>query len=109
MVVNRGVIVPFSLAVAGQSYPAVDEILARVRRVAARVYEVDGPGLVHRTGLPRTMNVVMLGALTGLGMLPFGREVIWELLERKIPARFLQANRTAFELGFQAVSGESDG
>lgn len=104
VVVNRGVIVPFSLAVAGQSYPSVDDILTRVRQITPAVFEVDGPGLVRRTGLARTLNVVMLGALTGLEMLPFGREVVWELLERKIPKRFLQANRTAFELGFQAVN-----
>jgi indolepyruvate ferredoxin oxidoreductase beta subunit len=103
VVVNLGVIVPFSLAVAGQSYPAMDSILARVRQVTTRVFEVDGPGLVQRTGLPRTLNVVMLGALTGLDMLPFPEEVVWQTLEKKIPQRFLEANRTAFELGLQAV------
>lgn len=105
VVVNLGVIVPFSLAVTGQSYPPIEAILSRVRQVTPTVYTVDGPALVQRTGLARTLNVAMLGALAGLEALPFGRDVFWTTLSRKIPERFLQANSTAFELGLQAVGG----
>ncbi len=103
VVVNLGHIVPFSLAIRGDPYPPLQEILARVRERTSGLYEVDGPALVKRAGVSRTLNVVMLGALVGLKILPFGVEVLWRAMEKKIPPRFLEANRTAYDLGLQAV------
>jgi indolepyruvate ferredoxin oxidoreductase beta subunit len=103
VVVNRGTIVPFSLAVAGLDYPPIDEIIERVRSITKDVFEIDGPELVTKTGLPRTLNVVMLGAVAGLDMLPFDKNLLWTAIEKKIPERFLQANRMAFDLGVHAV------
>jgi len=105
VVVNLGKIVPFSLAIQGKEYPPLDNILEQVRQVAAAVFEIDGPALVKQTGLSRTLNVAMLGALAGLGILPFAGEALWQAIERKIPARFLEANRRAFELGSRVTSG----
>lgn len=103
VVVNRGTIVPFSLAAAGEDYPPIDEIIERVRSITKEVFEVNGPELVEKTGLPRTLNVVMLGAVAGLDMLPFDKDLLWKAIEKKIPERFLQANRMAFDLGVGVV------
>ena len=103
LMVNLGTIVPFSLAVKGAPYPPVSEILAILRRTTPALYEVDGPALVERTGVSRTLNVVMLGALAGLHMLPFGEDVLWDVFEKRLPQRLLQPNREAFELGLRAV------
>jgi indolepyruvate ferredoxin oxidoreductase beta subunit len=103
VVVNRGTIVPFSLAVAGQDYPPVDQLIENVRAITKEVFEIDGPALVEKTGLPRTLNVVMLGAVAGLGMLPFDQDHLWTAIEKKVPERFLQANRMAFDLGLNEV------
>lgn len=103
VVVNLGTIVPFSLAVQGEPYPPVPEILAKIRETAPAVYPVDGPALVRETGVPRTLNVVMLGALAGLEMLPFDDEILWGVFEKRLPRRFLEPNRMAFELGWRAV------
>ena len=104
VVVNTGRIVPFSLAIKGLGYPKVEEILSQVREVTPNVYGVDGPSLVRKVGVPRTLNVVMLGALAGLKMLPFDDAMLLTALEKKSPARFLDANRQAFDLGRGAVS-----
>jgi indolepyruvate ferredoxin oxidoreductase beta subunit len=103
VVVNLGTIVPFSLAVQGKDYPPVGQILSEVHDITSIVYEIDGPALVKQTGLPRTLNVVMLGALAGLKMLPFDDQILWQAIEKKVPPRFLEANRKAFELGIQTV------
>jgi indolepyruvate ferredoxin oxidoreductase beta subunit len=108
VVVNLGTIVPFSLAVQGEDYPPVEGILEEIRGVTRELYTVDGPGLVKQTGLPRTLNVVMLGALQGLGMLPFAEDMLWNAIERKVPARFLEANRVAFDLGIQTVRAREE-
>lgn len=105
VIVNSGRIVPFVLASQGIPYPPIAEILARVREVTGHVFEVDGPALVAKVGVPRTLNVVMLGALAGLGMLPFDPDLLWQAVERKSPPRFVAKNRQAFALGRAAVGG----
>ena len=89
----------FSLASRGLPYPDVDEILSKLYEVTQTIYTVDGPQVVREVGVSRTLNVVMLGALAGLKMLPFGDDVLWEAVEQKIPPHFLEANRKAFLLG----------
>jgi indolepyruvate ferredoxin oxidoreductase beta subunit len=104
VVVNTGRIVPFSLAIQGLGYPDVKEILSQIREVTKNLYEVDGPALVRKVGVPRTLNVVMLGALAGLKMLPFDDAMLLAALKKKSPVQFLDANRLAFDLGKGAVS-----
>ena len=103
VVTNTGQIVPFSLAIQGVPYPPVQETLNRVREVTGNLVEVDGPALIKRVGVPRTLNVCMLGALAGLKLLPFDNELLWKAIEKKCPERFLDANRQAFELGIKSV------
>jgi indolepyruvate ferredoxin oxidoreductase, beta subunit len=106
VVVNLGKIVPYSLAIQGKDYPSIAGILAGVEETASRPYTIDGSGLTEQVGLPRALNVVMLGALAGLGLLPFADEILWQTIEKKIPERFAAANRNAFELGRGATEGK---
>jgi indolepyruvate ferredoxin oxidoreductase beta subunit len=104
VVTNTGQIVPFSLAIQGVPYPPVNETLNRVREVTGNLVEVDGPALIKRVGVPRTLNVCMLGALAGLKLLPFDNELLWKAIKKKCPERFLDANRQAFDLGIKSVT-----
>jgi Pyruvate/2-oxoacid:ferredoxin oxidoreductase gamma subunit len=103
VVVNQGTIVPFSLAIQGAPYPPLARILEKIRAVTPAVFEVDGPALVKETGIPRTLNVVMLGALAGLKALPFDPTLLLAAVEKKSPPKYLAANRKAFALGRSAV------
>lgn len=104
VLVNLGQVVPFSLAIQGKNYPPMNDILQQIRDVTANVHVVDGPRLVRQTGVPRTLNVVMLGALAGLKILPIDSDLLWSAIEKRSPGPFLQANQTAFQLGVDAVS-----
>jgi indolepyruvate ferredoxin oxidoreductase beta subunit len=103
VVANTGQIVPFSLAIQGVPYPPVGETLQKVRAVTKHLVEIDGPALVKKVGVPRTLNVGMLGALAGLKLLPFDSELLWKAIAKKCPERFIDANREAFELGLKSV------
>jgi indolepyruvate ferredoxin oxidoreductase beta subunit len=104
VVANTGQIVPFSLAIQGVPYPPVSETLKKVRAVTKHLVEIDGPALTKRVGVPRTLNVGMLGALAGLKLLPFDNELLWKAIAKKCPERFIDANRQAFELGIKSVT-----
>lgn len=106
VVVSRGTIVPYQLTFLGKGYPTVEGIVGSLRAKARDVHVLDGPALVAKTGAIRTLNIVMLGALAGLSILPFGAETLSEQLVTTLPERFLQANRRAFELGLAATRTE---
>jgi indolepyruvate ferredoxin oxidoreductase beta subunit len=108
VLVSLGTIVPFELVRAGGTYPPVDGILAELRAVAAEVATVDGIALVGRTGADRTLNVVMLGAASGLGWLPVDEEHVLGAVLARTAAKFQGANRQAFLLGRDAVRRPDD-
>ena len=61
------------------------------------VIPVDALSLAEEAGNPKASNVVMMGVLsTKMGF----DESIWEkALEECVPAKFLELNKKAFELG----------
>ncbi len=103
VVLSAGKVVPFSMVRDGRQYPPLDEILAGIRQVAPRLRLVDGPVLLEQAGAPRSLNICLLGALAGLGVLPLEEAAIWAAVEKRIPARYLEVNRRAFQLGRDAV------
>jgi len=106
VVVNSGRIVPALLTQRGASYPPLAEILGYLRSVTPRVHVIDGSTLARDAGFPRATNVLMLGALAGLGFLPFGADALCQAVLGRSPERFQADNRAAFALGQQAVAAE---
>jgi indolepyruvate ferredoxin oxidoreductase beta subunit len=107
VVVNSGRVVPHTLAQGGGSYPELDAILDGVRAVAPDVTTVDGPRLVAAAGAPRALSAVMLGALAGLGLLPFDPVHLRLAVGRGSPPALAQANVAAFDLGAAEVAKPS--
>jgi indolepyruvate ferredoxin oxidoreductase beta subunit len=104
VVVNTGAIVPWTLAQAGQDYPSLEGILDGIRAVAASVHTVDGDALARESGAARSLNIAMLGVLTGCEGFPLDGDAIWQAVAEKSSARFVESNRRAFELGRGARS-----
>ena len=105
VVLNRGRVVPFPLSMAGQPYPDIDGIVARVGEITSRVTEIDGPTLLEEVGESRALNMLMLGALAGLGALPFDEPTLRGALEQRSPTGRFEVNLRAYETGLAAVQG----
>ncbi len=109
VVVNLGRVVPFTLAQQGREYPDLDGILAEIRAVAPKLITVDGAALAQAAGAARSLNIVMLGALAGLEILPLTGDTLWQAIagrfsaSRRLPAGHLETNRRAFTDGREAV------
>lgn len=82
-----------------------------VGTAAALQYEgailLDAESLACKAGSPKSANVVLLGALS-VG-LPFPAELWREVIEARVPARFLEANLAAFDLGRDACGAAARG
>jgi indolepyruvate ferredoxin oxidoreductase beta subunit len=69
--------------------------------LAITLKTIDATTRAADAGTPQTMNVVMLGALSEY--IPLREEVLIEALSESVPAKFLDVNRRAFELGKREV------
>jgi indolepyruvate ferredoxin oxidoreductase beta subunit len=98
MVVNRQLVVPTSVHMAGTPPPTIEQVAGALG--GHRLCLIDAEELAARAGSPLTQNVVMMGAASHF--LPLGFESLQSAMERQVPAKTVGVNRRAFELGRDA-------
>jgi indolepyruvate ferredoxin oxidoreductase beta subunit len=112
ILVNRQQIVPMSVSAGEASYPAGEAIEAVLRAQTGDVTFVEGLTIAERLGNPRLANTALLGALSArLARSPLGAKsppgakslqgeidpAVWlEVIERRVPPRYVELNRMAF-------------
>ena len=97
VLINKHSITPITVSVGSSTYPDDEMMRANLGEVTENVYWVDGLGIAEELGNPRTANVVLLGALSGyLEMTP---EPWLEVIEARVPPKFIDLNRKAFIAG----------
>ncbi|MCS7010734.1 MAG: indolepyruvate oxidoreductase subunit beta [Anaerolineales bacterium] len=109
-VINNQAIVPLTVTTGGQKYPADEEIRAAFAAVTPNVRFVDGERIAEELGNLRVANVVLLGALSALlerepaleGS-ALSAETWLKVIEERVPAKYVELNRRAFEEGRRAV------
>jgi indolepyruvate ferredoxin oxidoreductase beta subunit len=105
VVVNLGRVVPFPLSMQGEAYPDLDLILDDLRAVTPDLITLDGTTLLtEQVGNPKSLNILMLGVLASLEILPFDAPALWQAVELRTPPRFLKINQQAYELGLRAAT-----
>ncbi len=91
---------PFTVAIGMGKYPPIgdtmDQINARVKKLIA----FDGSSLAREAGTLLSLNMVMLGALAGTGLIPISADVLKETIAEKTKKAFLAMNMKAFDLGY---------
>ncbi len=98
VVVNALKILPPGVALGQLDYPA--DIPGKIAASFERSKVIDGMNMAIEAGNDRTVNTVLLGALSNmLGI----DEALWvEAMERLVPQKFLEVNLRAFALGRNA-------
>ncbi|TFH29532.1 MAG: indolepyruvate ferredoxin oxidoreductase subunit beta [Promethearchaeota archaeon] len=82
-------------------YPTIEEIRTELSKITSHVHFIDATKLAEQAGNIKTMNVVLLGMVLGSGKMPLLRETLENSIKKFVPAKALDVNRRAFELGFQ--------
>jgi len=95
VVVSDWQIAPPGVARGVQTYPK--NLTEKICQQFPSSVVVDGLNLALSAGNAKTVNTVLLGALSNI--LPFERELWLEALHKMIPARLMDVNLKAFELG----------
>ena len=100
--INENIMVPPMIHQMGMDYPNLTEISDFLKNVSPNIYFIDGVKIATDLGNPRTMNVVMLGALIGLEVLPLKKETLEKAILSYLPTTFHDINKKAFKTGIES-------
>jgi indolepyruvate ferredoxin oxidoreductase beta subunit len=103
VVVNSREVMPFTVFLGRSGYPSLEEILAKLNKITDRVVTLEATQLAEKAGNLQSVNVVMLGALFGTGLMPVKAETAKAVIQARFPAKAAGVNLKAFELGYQEV------
>ncbi|QGG49435.1 indolepyruvate oxidoreductase subunit beta [Heliorestis convoluta] len=96
--VNSRPIIPPGLSSNEKGYN-VPSILNFLAQEKDRVSLLDATEIALEAGNVKAVNMVMLGALSTVDILPFPGESLWSVAEEVLPSHLLEVNRLAFQAG----------
>ncbi|MFP3952212.1 MAG: indolepyruvate oxidoreductase subunit beta [Candidatus Bathyarchaeia archaeon] len=97
--VNTRKVAPVEVISGRTSYPEERRMMDLLSRVTEGIVRFDATALAEEAGDPIATNVVMIGALTASGILPYAKEEILKVLREDLSPRYLHINIRAFNLG----------
>ena len=101
LLVNRQKLVPMSVTLGNGVYPDEAALLAALGERVERLVVVDALPLAEQAGNTRTVNTIMLAALSSLLDTEPG---VWEAaILRRVPEKYRDVNEVAFRLGREAA------
>lgn len=103
IVMNSKPTIPFTVSIGREAYPTLDEITSRLKNFTEKVVTIDAEGLANAAGMPAAANIVMLGALVKTCAMPIEKDAILESVKKNVPAKYLEQNLKAFEMGYSAA------
>jgi indolepyruvate ferredoxin oxidoreductase beta subunit len=100
VITNTQRIDPMPVITGAASYP--EELVNKMKAAGAQVDAFDALKLANEAGSSKVVNIVLIGRLSKYFELP---ESAWtKAIEESVPAKFLELNKKAFELGRNAGS-----
>jgi indolepyruvate ferredoxin oxidoreductase beta subunit len=92
---------PVAVSMGQAEYPNHDEIIKSMKKFTDRIIEFDALKLAVEAGSARALNMVMLGAIIGTGLVPITEKVAIEVVTEAFPKKFEKINTTATKLGLE--------
>lgn len=86
---------PMPVITGAAQYP--EDIMDKIKAMGIDIIPVDALELAEKAGTAKASNVVLMGVLST--KMSFDEEVWIKALEQCVPAKFLDVNKKAFELG----------
>lgn len=102
-VVNTVKVIPYTVFLGKSGYPGIERILEKLKEITPRVFTLDASVIARQAGSQQAVNVVMLGALFGTGLMPVSAETARTVIQAHFPAKAALLNIKAFDMGFQEV------
>ena len=104
VIVNLRPVYPVGVITGAEEYPSETVIRETVAALAAEVRFLAATDEAIRLGNPILGNIVMIGAVAGLGVLPIDRGLFEKVIREGMPASRVEANLRAFAIGETAAA-----
>jgi indolepyruvate ferredoxin oxidoreductase beta subunit len=98
---------PTELAAKNKKYPKIEEIIEKIHRFTDKVVVVETRKLAKEAGSILAQNSVLVGALAASGEMPVKVESITEALQELVPAKYVEVNLKAFNLGLERAKRQT--
>jgi len=95
-------IIPFTVSTGESEYPDVENIFKEISTYS-KLFKIDATKIAKDAGAIITKNIVMLGALAAINVLPFKSDILLETILENVPEKFRDINKKAFEGGVKAI------
>lgn len=102
VIANEACIYPVSTTLGISNYQP-HQIKQYLQAEVGKLYLLNATELAEKAGTPKAANIVLLGALARLDILPVSHTELLAGVLEMVPARFKNTNKIAFELGYQEV------
>ncbi len=102
-IVNNFEFPTLAMNIGDEEYP--EKIEEKLKKFG-EVYIIDGLSLARKAGDPRVTNVVLCGALAFMMKekgIDLGDENWQKAIEKRVPKKYLEINKSAFKMGFDAM------
>lgn len=101
--INTRPVYPMEVISGDAQYPEVSEVIAKIKELSRRVWTLNATEIALEMGDPIFSNIVMLGALSAIEMLPIHRQGFESVITDLLPSRTLDENMKAFDQGREIV------
>lgn len=102
VIVSTKAVKPVTASLTGSSYSG-EEMTAFLQTQISRLYLIDAETICNHLGSTKVLNVVLLGAAAGAGLLGVTLEELEKTIRNKLPERFIELNCRALSEGAAAV------
>ena len=100
---NTRPIHPIDVISGDATYPEVSKVISKIKELSRRVWTLNATEIALEMGDPIFSNIVMLGALCAIGVLPINRQGFESIIRDLLPSRLLEENLKAFDKGREVV------
>jgi indolepyruvate ferredoxin oxidoreductase beta subunit len=100
---NTRPIHPIDVISGNATYPEVSRVISKIKELSRRVWTLNATEIALKMGDPIFSNIVMLGALCGIDVLPINRQGFDTIIRDLLPSRLLEENLKAFDKGRKVV------
>lgn len=96
---NTRPIYPVGVIAGELDYPSAEAIKVSIKGLSSIAWFIDATGEAIKLGDPILGNIIMIGAVSGIGELPLGREDFKEVISESLSEDKLDINLKAFDIG----------
>jgi len=105
-VVNTQPIIPVTVALGTSVYLDPKMYIDELRSKLKRVVVLDAESMAREAGNILSLNMVMLGASSATPGFPVEKEFLVAAMKENLPAKAIDANLRAFDMGFELAAKE---